>query len=59
MYSCIYMQGWLHDGEHLRVWSSNFELQQGYMHHTQIIKGSIIQMLNVPMNFIYRRFNQF
>ena len=36
MYLCIYMQGWLHDGEHLHVCNYNLELQQGHVHHNQI-----------------------
>ena len=39
MYLCFYIQGWVHDGEHLCVCSSNFELQQGHAHHTRIIYG--------------------
>ena len=35
-YSCIYMQGWLHDGEHLHVNIYDFGLQ-GHVHHTYIV----------------------
>ena len=41
MYSCIYMQGSLHDGKHLHVCNCNFELQQGHVHHTHIVPGCI------------------
>ena len=31
----VFMQGWLHDGEHLHVCGHTIKLQQGHAHHTR------------------------
>ena len=53
IYSCVHIQGWLHNGKHLHVCNCNFELQQGDAHHAPMILGyNYCRALVINISFI-------